>query len=36
MHNNQPKELITSEVCHIVVTTSVEHSGWMTGGGWTN
>ena len=30
-----PKNLFTSEVYHMVVTTSVEQSGWMTGGGWT-
>jgi hypothetical protein len=33
--NNQPKELVTSEVYHMVVTTSIEQSGWMTGEGWT-
>lgn len=35
MRNNQPKELITSEVYHMFVTTNVEQSGWMTGGVWT-
>ena len=31
--NNQPKELITGEVYHMLVTTSIEQSGWITGGG---
>lgn len=35
MCNNQPQELITSEVYYMVVTTNVEQSGWITGGGWT-
>jgi hypothetical protein len=33
MCNNQLKELITGEVYHMLVTTSIEQSGWMTGGG---